>query len=294
MSARRRTIAGEPVDFANALDDSAREPFGLHADDVPARRVSMTSEQDAANVEAGASRRLGEALIVELARVALLPPLAPTDARTPLSSGAVSAVRDFVEAMRASGMAPERMLVAFKRLIGTCVPAGGSHSSNVERALISEAIRAYFKGSVASAAMHNPLAKSVAGGRRGRGVLVVDDNEDSRFILGVMLQGEGVDALLASNGAEALLIARHADLALILLDLAMPGLDGKQVLLLLRQLSEIRMTPVIAITAFPALVQPPDLLARGFAEVLLKPIGPADLRRVIARFSPELLPPGAP
>jgi DNA-binding response OmpR family regulator len=57
-------------------------------------------------------------------------------------------------------------------------------------------------------------------------VLVVDDDSDSRTLLELALSGEGHHVLLATNGAEALVVARRARPDVILLDLAMPVMDG--------------------------------------------------------------------
>jgi DNA-binding response OmpR family regulator len=57
-------------------------------------------------------------------------------------------------------------------------------------------------------------------------VLVVDDDPDSRALLELALSTEGYDVLTASNGAEALVIARECPLLVILLDLSMPVMDG--------------------------------------------------------------------
>jgi len=57
-------------------------------------------------------------------------------------------------------------------------------------------------------------------------VLVVDDDVDSRTLLEMALSEEGYSVLLACNGAEALRLARQSHPRVILLDLAMPVMDG--------------------------------------------------------------------
>lgn len=57
-------------------------------------------------------------------------------------------------------------------------------------------------------------------------VLVVEDDSDSRILLETILTSEGYAVLLAANGAEALAAARDNDPHVILLDLAMPVMDG--------------------------------------------------------------------
>jgi len=61
-------------------------------------------------------------------------------------------------------------------------------------------------------------------------ILIADDNADARRLLVLLLQSEGHRLLVARDGPEALRIAERApDLALILLDVMMPGLDGFEV-----------------------------------------------------------------
>jgi len=57
-------------------------------------------------------------------------------------------------------------------------------------------------------------------------ILVVDDDRDSRLLLELALSTSGFAVMTASNGEEALQIARRHTPALILLDLAMPVMDG--------------------------------------------------------------------
>jgi CheY-like chemotaxis protein len=57
-------------------------------------------------------------------------------------------------------------------------------------------------------------------------ILIVDDDDDGRFVLGYMLTSQGYRVSLAANGAEGLEIARKEPPSLILLDLMMPVMDG--------------------------------------------------------------------
>ena len=57
-------------------------------------------------------------------------------------------------------------------------------------------------------------------------VLVIDDDADSRELLGIILEAEGYAVVYATNGAEALAVGRHHRPDVILLDMAMPVMDG--------------------------------------------------------------------
>lgn len=72
-----------------------------------------------------------------------------------------------------------------------------------------------------------------------RQVLVVDDEPVIRHLTQIVLETAGYQALPAANGDEALVLYRHKqhDIDLVLLDLAMPGMSGQEVLHELRRLN---------------------------------------------------------
>ncbi len=78
-------------------------------------------------------------------------------------------------------------------------------------------------------------------------VLVVDDQEDMRWVLSNLLEKEGFGVATACDGSEALEVAAKAEPHIVLLDLRMPRLDGMACLGPLRRLHP--MVPVIVLTA---------------------------------------------
>jgi CheY-like chemotaxis protein len=80
-------------------------------------------------------------------------------------------------------------------------------------------------------------------------VLVVDDQPDSRDLLRRMLEKEGYRVAEAGNGREALACLSSVRPALILLDMAMPEMDGLAFLEALQHDAEHRDVPVIVVTA---------------------------------------------
>jgi DNA-binding response OmpR family regulator len=79
-------------------------------------------------------------------------------------------------------------------------------------------------------------------------VLVVDDDSDSRDLLGITLSEAGYAVLFASNEAEALAIARRHQPDVILLDLAMPVMDGFAFRAAQRWDAELARIPVICVS----------------------------------------------
>ena len=81
-------------------------------------------------------------------------------------------------------------------------------------------------------------------------ILVVDDEEAIREALCEFLTDEGYEAILASNGEEALDLAETENPQLILLDMRMPGIDGIETCQRLKKNEKTRLIPIIVATAF--------------------------------------------
>jgi two-component system cell cycle response regulator DivK len=82
-------------------------------------------------------------------------------------------------------------------------------------------------------------------------VLVVDDDFDARTIYSIYLRAVGCNVFLASDGRTALDKADELTPDVIVMDLAMPRLDGWEAIRRLRQSSWTRKIPIIAISAAP-------------------------------------------
>ena len=113
-----------------------------------------------------------------------------------------------------------------------------------------------------------------------RTILVVDDEPRMRVLLRDFLRREGYEVLEAGDGLQALdVFAAHKDLALIILDVMMPGLDGWQVLTEIRRESQI---PVIMLTARGDERDELKGFELGVDEYVVKPFSP---RTLMARVS---------
>jgi len=110
-------------------------------------------------------------------------------------------------------------------------------------------------------------------------VLVVDDNRPSRELIGDILRPLGLEVAEAENGIAGLAAARRLKPDLLILDIAMPGMDGFGVLRELRRDPAFSRTPVIAVTANAAPGGRAQALAAGFHDFITKPLHSADLRR---------------
>ncbi|HEY5925378.1 MAG TPA: response regulator [Kofleriaceae bacterium] len=113
----------------------------------------------------------------------------------------------------------------------------------------------------------------------GRDILVVDDNDTNLIAIEAALQPLGRKMVLARSGVEALARLLEQDFALIILDVAMPGMDGFETARLVRSRARNRATPIIFITG---LSWQDDEILRGYElgafDFLMKPIRPEVLR----------------
>jgi two-component system, sensor histidine kinase and response regulator len=110
--------------------------------------------------------------------------------------------------------------------------------------------------------------------------LIVDDLDDNRLAFSSLLRAPDVQILTARTGAEALeLLLQHDDVALALLDVQMPGMDGFELAELMRGSERTRQVPLIFVTAG---ARDPQRLFKGYdagaVDFLFKPIEPWLLR----------------
>src|SRR5256885_16383111 len=84
---------------------------------------------------------------------------------------------------------------------------------------------------------------------RGRRILIIDDDETSRYVVRQLLNGTRYETIEAASGAEGLERAREQRPAAIFLDLVMPGLSGFEVLDALRSDERTRGIPVVLLTS---------------------------------------------
>lgn len=104
-----------------------------------------------------------------------------------------------------------------------------------------------------------------------RRVLVVDDYEDARQVLGLILEHVGFDVVLAANGADAVDAALRTHPDVVVMDLFMPGMDGIEATRRIKADPACQDVPVIAYTARTT---PLDESEQLFSGVCIKPCSP--------------------
>jgi CheY-like chemotaxis protein len=114
----------------------------------------------------------------------------------------------------------------------------------------------------------------------GRTALVVDDDARNIFALSSVLERSGMKVLTASNGRDALkLVDATPDIAIVLMDIMMPEMDGYQVIESIRARPDLRRLPIVALTAKAMKGDREKCLEAGASDYLAKPV---DTEQLIA------------
>ncbi len=116
-------------------------------------------------------------------------------------------------------------------------------------------------------------------------ILVIEDYTDSRTLLSSLLRGKGYKVVEARDGKEGLLQASRITPDLILMDLAMPEMNGVEATRQLRQRHTLSRTPIFVISGHATGDVKHDAIAAGCAEVFLKPL---DVESLLARIKAAL------
>jgi len=114
-------------------------------------------------------------------------------------------------------------------------------------------------------------------------ILIVDDNRELREKLKIFLSGKH-EVATAEDGLEALLMLQNGYMPdLIVSEFIMPLVDGKSLVIRIKEKDFLSHIPVIIITSINLSIARADLLKSGASEYLLKPFGFAELELCIDR-----------
>lgn len=128
------------------------------------------------------------------------------------------------------------------------------------------------------------------GPARSLRVLVVDDNVEAGVLLAELLQAMGHAARAVTDPQMAVAAAEEFMPELAILDIAMPGLDGYELLKHLRERPWARQCRFVALSAFGHDADRARSLAAGFERHYVKPIAPDELRRLVGNAIPRPVP----
>ena len=119
----------------------------------------------------------------------------------------------------------------------------------------------------------------------GQTILIVDDTPANLRLLARDLEERGLSVLVAQDGEDALFLAKKERPDLILLDVMMPGINGFETCRRLKQLEEVRDTPVIFMTALSDHADKLAGFTAGAVDYVTKPF---DVEEVLARIQTHL------
>jgi CheY-like chemotaxis protein len=118
----------------------------------------------------------------------------------------------------------------------------------------------------------------------GASILVVDDDDDSRYALGLMLQNSGYKLHFARDGREGIRLAESIEPDLILMDIMMPGMDGYEATRTLKAQDKFREIPIIAVTAKAMKGDREKTIESGCDDYIAKPFDSEEIQRVIIKW----------
>ena len=117
----------------------------------------------------------------------------------------------------------------------------------------------------------------------GELILIIEDNEKNRKLVRDVLQVKGYKTIESETAEEGLKLASEQPLALILMDIQLPGMDGITALKQLKAEAKTKSIPVIAVTASAMTYNRQTMLAEGFDGYQTKPINLKDFLGEIER-----------
>ncbi|MCQ0021340.1 response regulator [Actinomadura madurae] len=121
--------------------------------------------------------------------------------------------------------------------------------------------------------LEEPPAEFLDTALSGRKVLIVDDDVRNVFALTSVLEGYGMEVLYAEDGQAGIeVLHRNPDVAVVLMDVMMPGLDGYATTAAIREMPQFAELPIIVITAKVMKGDREKSLASGASDYVPKPV----------------------
>jgi two-component system cell cycle response regulator DivK len=116
-------------------------------------------------------------------------------------------------------------------------------------------------------------------------VLIIDDDNRNIFALTAVLKARGYNCLSAIGGEEGIeLLKRDKEVAVVLMDMMMPGMDGYQAISEMSKIPELKNIPVIAVTAQAMVGDRERCIDAGAVGYVSKPINVDELTGLLKRY----------
>ena len=117
-------------------------------------------------------------------------------------------------------------------------------------------------------------------------ILVIEDTEDNRRIIGDLLASAGYESIEAVDGLEGVAAAERELPDLILMDIQLPGIDGYEATRRIRAIPALAEVPIIAVTSYALSGDEAKTRAAGCDGYVAKPYSPRQLLATIREFLP--------
>ena len=117
-------------------------------------------------------------------------------------------------------------------------------------------------------------------------VLLIEDNEQNRYLATFLLKQRGYRVVAAMDGASGIEVATRVAPDIILLDIQLPAMDGYAVARALRRMDALRHTPIVAVTSYAMVGDREKCLAAGCNGYIEKPIDPEHFVAQIESYRP--------
>jgi two-component system response regulator AtoC len=115
-------------------------------------------------------------------------------------------------------------------------------------------------------------------------ILLVEDHDDSRTMLRLLLESDNYHVLEATTGSEALEIARLRNPDLILMDMGLPELDGLETIRRIRQVDGLQKAPIVVLSAYSGSAYYQSAIEAGGNYFVSKPIDFDKLKAVLIKI----------
>jgi two-component system cell cycle response regulator DivK len=118
-----------------------------------------------------------------------------------------------------------------------------------------------------------------------RRILLIEDNEQNRYLVTFLLERHGFELEWAADGLRGLEMAQARPPDIVLLDIQLPTMDGYEVARRLRAMAGLRDTPIIAVTSYAMVGDREKCLAAGCSGYIEKPINPDTFAAEVGRLA---------
>ena len=123
-----------------------------------------------------------------------------------------------------------------------------------------------------------------------RTIVMIEDNEQNRYLATFILEKHGYTVVSASDGRRGIELAASVPASMILLDIQLPVMNGYDVARALRRNVALQQVPIIAVTSYAMVGDREKALASGCTGYIEKPINPdtfiAELEHYLAQVPP--------